>query len=206
MKKIQKQYENKIIIETSIFITRLFRVNNQDEINSYLEEIRKKHFDATHNCYAYILGENQDIQKASDDGEPQKTAGAPMLEVLKRNIMTNILAIVTRYFGGTLLGAAGLIKAYSDSVSFCLLKATIYETKKMNLFSLTLSYSGYNTILKAIPYINISNVSFTDNVTIEAYCDIDKYNNLKDELYKYKIDPSALIDLGYKEIEIEIKK
>ena len=95
-------------------------MNSIEEVEEKLAYVRKKHYDARHNCYAYILGDNQEIQKASDDGEPSKTAGAPMLDVLKKNNMTNILAIVTRYFGGILLGAGGLVRAYSSSVSECL--------------------------------------------------------------------------------------
>ena len=80
MLRIQNTYENEIVIEKSRFITRIFRVNDVDMVNTILEEIRKKHYDATHNCYAYILGDNQEIQKCSDDGEPQKTAGHKKLQ------------------------------------------------------------------------------------------------------------------------------
>ena len=125
MLRIQNTYENEIVIEKSRFITRIFRVNDIDMVNSILEEIRKKHYDATHNCYAYILGDNQEIQKCSDDGEPQKTAGFPMMDVLKKNNLTNVLVIVTRYFGGILLGAGGLVRAYSDSVAQVLLLLTL---------------------------------------------------------------------------------
>ena len=126
--RIKDTYENTIVIQKSEFITRLFRVNSIEEVEEKLAYVRKKHYDARHNCYAYILGDNQEIQKASDDGEPSKTAGAPMLDVLKKNNMTNILAIVTRYFGGILLGAGGLVRAYSSSVSECLKLAKLYDT------------------------------------------------------------------------------
>ena len=102
MYRINEEYENKIIINKSIFITHLYRVNNVDEVNDILASTRKKYYDATHNCYAYIIGDNGDIKKASDDGEPSKTAGFPMLDVLEKNNVTNILAITTRYFGGIL--------------------------------------------------------------------------------------------------------
>ncbi len=116
MLRIKGMYENEIVIEKSRFITRIFRVDSIDNVNNILEEIRKKHYDATHNCYAYILGDNQEIQKCSDDGEPQKTAGFPMMDVLKKNNLTNVLVIVTRYFGGVLLGTGGLVRAYSNSL------------------------------------------------------------------------------------------
>lgn len=200
--RIKETYENTIIIQKSEFITRIFRVDSLDEIEEKLAYIRKKHYDARHNCYAYILGDNQEIQKASDDGEPSKTAGAPMLEVLKKNNMTNILAVVTRYFGGILLGAGGLVRAYSSSVSECLKKAKLYETKLQERFTLTTSYQGYNTILKVFPYITIEDTSFTNEVIIIASCDIDKYQTLKEDLFKYKISADTLTSLGQSQIEV----
>ena len=83
--RIKETYENTIVIQKSEFITRIFRCDSIEEVEEKLSWVRKKHYDAKHNCYAYILGDNQEIQKASDDGEPQKTAGAPILDVLKKN-------------------------------------------------------------------------------------------------------------------------
>ena len=165
MYKIIDSVENTITIQKSEFITHIYRVNSIEEINSILEETRKKYYDATHNCYAYILGENQDIQKCSDDGEPQKTAGAPMMNVLKQNDMTNILAIVTRYFGGILLGAGGLIRAYSSAVSEALKLCKRYVTKEVSQYMITTSYSSYNNLIN-IKDINIIDSSFTNDVII----------------------------------------
>ena len=202
MKKIQDLVENVIIINKSEFITRLFRVDSVEEVESYLEMIRKKHYDATHNCYAYIIGDNQEIQKCSDDGEPQKTAGAPMMDALKKNNVTNILAITTRYFGGIMLGAGGLVRAYSSSVSEALKKAVFYETKMQTKFQLTTSYAGYNTIIKAIPYININDTAFTSDVIIIGSCDIEKFDNLESDLYKYKVSSLTLNKIGDFPIEV----
>ena len=204
MFKINEYYENTIIIQKSEFICRLYRVNSVPEIDSILEKIRKKHYDATHNCYAYIIGDNQEIQKCSDDGEPQKTAGAPMMDALKKNNVTNILAIVTRYFGGILLGAGGLVRAYSSSVSECLKNAKKYTTKLQTKFQLTTTYAGYNTIIKVIPYIVIEDTAFTSDVIILASCDIDKYDTLEADLYKYKISAITLNKIGNYPIEIPI--
>lgn len=202
MYMIQGEYINTIIIQKSEFICRAYRVNTIDEVNNKLNEIRKKHYDATHNCYAYILGDNQDIQKASDDGEPAKTAGAPMIDVLKKKELTNILVIVTRYFGGILLGAGGLVRAYSSSVSECLKGVKIYEPKLQKRFILTTSYSGYNTILNVMPKINIVNVSYQKDVIIDGTTDIDYFDNLTSELYKYKIEASSLNVLNDDVIEV----
>ncbi len=204
MFRIQKEIENTIIIQKSEFITHLYRVESINNVNAILETTRKKYYDATHNCYAYIIGDNQDIQKCSDDGEPQKTAGAPMMDVLKKNNMTNILAIVTRYFGGILLGAGGLVRAYSSSVAEALSKAKLYTTLEVVDFMITTSYSGYNSILN-IKDINITNTSFTDSVIITGYIKKDLFNQLNEILYKNKIDPEALKKIGdsLKEIPIE---
>ena len=204
MLRINDTYENTIIINKSEFITHLYRVNNLAEVDEILSSVRKKYYDATHNCYAYIIGDNGEIQKASDDGEPQKTAGAPMLDVLKKKNITNILAITTRYFGGILLGAGGLVRAYSDSVSEALKNVILYDISYVNNFKLTVTYQGYNTILSNLSYINITETSFTDEVIITAYCLIDKYKNIKDDLYKNKINPESLIDLGQSYLEVRI--
>ena len=203
--RIKDTYENTIVIQKSEFITRLFRVNSIEEVEEKLAYVRKKHYDARHNCYAYILGDNQEIQKASDDGEPSKTAGAPMLDVLKKNNMTNILAIVTRYFGGILLGAGGLVRAYSSSVSECLKLAKLYDTKMQAKFTLTISYPSYNTLLKVFPYIHIEDQEFMQDVILKRSCNLDKYASLKEDLYKYKISADTLTLLGEFQIEVPIE-
>lgn len=204
MYRINDTYENTIIINKSEFITHLYRVNDVSEVEAILSSTRKKYYDATHNCYAYIIGDNQDIQKASDDGEPQKTAGAPMLDVLKKKNMTNILAITTRYFGGILLGAGGLVRAYSESVSEALKLAKLYDINFVNSFKITLTYPGYNTLIN-IPYITITETSFTNEVIVIGYCDSNKFEGLMDDLYKNKINPQSLIDLGKSYLEVPVK-
>ena len=203
---INEEYINTIIISKSEFITRLFRVNNIDEVNKYLAETRKKHYDASHNCYAYILGDNAEIEKCSDDGEPIKTAGAPMLDALKKNNVTNILTITTRYFGGILLGAGGLVRAYSKSVSEALKLAKFYVVKEQTKFTMNTSYSGYNTLIKSINYIKILNTFFNTDVLIEAACDKELFNNLKDDLYKYKIDAITLNATGNINVEVPVEE
>lgn len=204
MKRIKKTYSNSIIINKSEFICHIFRVDSVIEVEQYLTEYRKKYYDATHNCYAYIIGDNQEIQKCSDDGEPQKTAGAPMMDALKKNNVTNILAITTRYFGGILLGAGGLVRAYSLSVSECLKQAEFYEVKLLKHVTFTTTYAGYNTILKVIPYLVIQNTSFTNEVIIDGCIPNDMVDKLKEDLYRYKVDPSSLNILEVVPIEVPI--
>lgn len=166
MRKIKETYSNEIIINKSRFIAQIFRVNSIDEINEILALTKKKYYDATHNCYAYILGENANIQKCSDDGEPSKTAGAPILDVLKKQELTNILCIVTRYFGGILLGAGGLVRAYSESTSEVIKKATLYDTLLLKRVEIRIDYSSYNAILSNINKYHILDTLFTNDVLI----------------------------------------
>ena len=123
MKLIQKNYENTIIIQKSKFIAEAYRVNSVDEVEQILSSIRKKYYDASHHCYAYRIDQN--LQKMSDDGEPAKTAGAPILDVILKKNIEKILIVVTRYFGGTLLGAGGLVRAYSGAASKVIENATL---------------------------------------------------------------------------------
>ena len=99
----------------SRFIAKVYKTDNESEAGSYIEEARKKYWDARHNCYAYVIGNNNEITRCSDDGEPSGTAGKPILEVITRMGVHNCLIIVTRYFGGTLLGTGGLVRAYTDA-------------------------------------------------------------------------------------------
>lgn len=166
MRKIKERLDNIIIIDKSEFITTIYPVTTVDEVNEILAATNKKYYDATHNCYAYIL-DNGNIQKCSDDGEPSKTAGYPMLDVLKKNDLTNVLAITTRYFGGIKLGAGGLIRAYSSSVSEALKDAIFLVEKELAIYEITISYSDYS---KNIDFWNlqmIKNQNFLADVILE---------------------------------------
>lgn len=150
LKYLKDTVSNEIIIEKSRFITSIYNVSSIEEVNEILSSTRKKYYDATHNCYAYILGDNANVAKASDDGEPSKTAGFPILDVLKKNDLTNVLCIVTRYFGGILLGAGGLVRAYSSSTSEALKKGILLEKKYLNRLIIKLDYSTYNSIINKL--------------------------------------------------------
>ncbi len=114
---IQKNFQHEITIEKSRFICNLQKVSTEQEAVATITLFKKQYYDASHNCIAYIIGENKQLQKSSDDGEPSGTAGQPILEVLRKRSLHNTLAIVTRYFGGIKLGSGGLIRAYGKSVS-----------------------------------------------------------------------------------------
>ncbi len=142
--------ENTIVIQRSKFICVISSVQNEEDAKRVIENIRKKHSLANHNCYAYIADDKGLIQKFSDDGEPQGTAGLPMLEVLKNKKLFKTVAVVTRYFGGIKLGTGGLTRAYSGSVNDCISKAKIVNMLKSKIYATDIEYDGYSKLLKIL--------------------------------------------------------
>lgn len=140
-KTISKDSEVMIIEKKSKFIATVYKVESSQEAENYLVQLRKKYYDATHNCFAYQIGKKNEIQKASDDGEPQGTAGKPILEVLKGEDIKNTLICVTRYFGGTLLGTGGLVRAYGKAAKEGLLAAGIVEKRCIYLYDIKIPYT-----------------------------------------------------------------
>ncbi|MDN4473011.1 YigZ family protein [Demequina zhanjiangensis] len=124
---IASPVEHSLEIKKSVFLAHLEPVGSMEEADAVIAAIRKEHWDARHHCTALILGDNADRQRSNDDGEPAGTAGVPMLEVLRHRQVTDLVAVVTRWFGGTLLGAGGLVRAYGSAVSEALDRATVVE-------------------------------------------------------------------------------
>ncbi len=160
---IKGDCQNEIIIEKSKFICSVKSVNNEDEAKNFVASIRGKYPDATHNCYAYIADENGFYIKFSDDGEPQGTAGMPMLEVLKNKKLFCTAVVVTRYFGGVKLGAGGLVRAYSDSVAKGVEKCGIIEKIYSNIVKASVNFSIYPKILKYFNTLTCNVVNSTYN-------------------------------------------
>jgi len=133
-KSIKENIVESLMINRSEFISHLYKCSSQEEAHQIINDISAKYADANHNCYAYIIGIDKSIKKCSDDGEPSQTAGMPILNVLEHNDITDVICVVTRYFGGIKLGAGGLVRAYSKSCSVALDAATIVEkVKAVNL-------------------------------------------------------------------------
>ena len=170
MKIVKDEIINEIIIEKSRFITYLKNVNSIDEANDYLALIKKKHYDATHHCFALIIG---DIVRSNDNGEPSGTAGVPILDVLKKNDINNTICIVVRYFGGIKLGAGGLVRAYSSSASEALKCASFLTEKTFKRYELIIDYSTYNQIIYLIKDMIVKN-DFAHNITLLVDIDNDK--------------------------------
>lgn len=140
---IKEECTNTIVIEKSRFITYLEYCENEEQYKEYLKTIKKKHYDATHVCSAFL---GKDTRRSSDDGEPSGTAGVPMLSCLDKHGMENTAAFVVRYFGAIKLGAGGLIRAYSSSVSEAIKQADLVEDRIFNQYTITLNYETANRI------------------------------------------------------------
>lgn len=154
------------VIEKSRFIAFAKHVESVDEAMEFINSKRKKYFDATHNCYAYIVG---DKAKFYDDGEPQGTAGLPMYECIKNNNLDYICVVVTRYFGGIKLGAGGLVRAYSGSVSDVIKSVTKVKMRNCTRADVTVEYSLLKTLRKALQgYVKEENVVYDTRVTLQC--------------------------------------
>lgn len=171
MYSIKNNVENISIIKKSKFITKLYKVNNSNEIDDILNKLKKEYKDSTHICYAYILNSQE---KCFDDGEPSGTAGIPILNVLKKNNLTNILAVVIRYFGGIKLGAGGLVRTYSSSITDTLKLSQIILLTPGYLIELEFSYEN----VKLVDYIlndkNIIDKKYNDNIIYQFYFSEDE--------------------------------
>lgn len=184
MKTINKNFEFTQEIKKSTFICALIPVNSVDEVNEQLKLIRKKYYDATHNCYAYIITDKDgnSVVKASDDGEPSQTAGVVILDVLQKNDLTNILAVVTRYFGGIKLGAGGLVRAYSSSTSGCVKLAEFVDIIKKTKINLKFDYTYANEIIKLMKDYPEVESSYQANITLTYEIPVDDKIFLKEKL------------------------
>ena len=165
---VSGEKENLIIVERSKFICNIKGVEDEADAKAYIEMLRKRHSLANHSCYAYIADDKGLVQKFSDAGEPQGTAGMPMLEVLKQRKIYKTVAVVTRYFGGIKLGTGGLTRAYGGSVADCLNMCDIKCMCEANELSVDVEYDGYSRLLKLITNENIHVLStdFVNSVKV----------------------------------------
>lgn len=138
---IKEKVKSEIVVQKSKFICTVIPVDNKEIAEKLIKETKKEYFDARHNCVAYRIMENEKIvEKFSDDGEPNGTAGMPMLNILRGKKLVNVLCIVTRYFGGILLGTGGLVRAYSEALESAVKNSNVYEKKMMDVFEIILEY------------------------------------------------------------------
>ena len=193
-------------IKKSRFICHIKRVTTEDEAREFINTIKKEHYKATHNCSAFILGERSEMKRSSDDGEPSGTAGVPMLGVLENHQLTNVCAVVTRYFGGIKLGAGGLIRAYAGNVALAIKEIGIVHIKEQLGLRITLSYSQYQELpnfLKA-NHLQEQDTSFTEQVQTTIFVDKNDKDSMIEgliELFNGKID---IVEQGLRKVEVPI--
>ena len=180
--RIEKNETCEITEKKSRFIAYLAYVTTEEDAQSFVTQIKKKHYDARHNVYAYIL--NSGGKKYSDDGEPSKTAGYPILEMLENEGVTDVVCVVTRYFGGTLLGTGGLIRAYTKSAKDCLEKAGVKKMILCDTVNLTFDYAYLNKIEHMLKTENLvtKDKTFLENVTLTVISPKDKTVALRENI------------------------
>ncbi|PRS67980.1 YigZ family protein [Bacillus pumilus] len=168
---VKSRGEHEIAIEKSRFICHIQRAVSEEEAQAFIQSIKKQHWNATHNCSAYLIGEHDLIQKANDDGEPSGTAGVPMLEVLKKRKLKDTVVVVTRYFGGIKLGAGGLIRAYGKSVSEAINHVGMVERCLMRTMHTTIDYTWLGKVeneLRASSF-QLKEIHYAEDVIFETY-------------------------------------
>ena len=171
-KTVYKESEAELQISKSRFIGYVKPVEDENDAIRFIEKIKKKHWDASHNVPVYVIGENFGIQRATDDGEPSGTAGVPILEMLKKEGITDVCIVVTRYFGGVKLGTGGLVRAYTQSAKAALEAAEIVEKKVNILLKLDFDYHYHGKLQNYFlgePQIIIKETFFTDRISLEIY-------------------------------------
>ena len=182
--------ENIIIINKSKFITNIFYINNLNDINIYLNKIKEKYKDATHHCYAYIIN---NTKRFNDDGEPNGTAGMPILDCLEKNKLNHTLCIVTRYFGGIKLGAGGLVRAYSNSISNALKNSKFFKLKDGYKIKITFEYNNSKQIDNLVNDYEITKQEYGKVITYELLITNDFLNKLNKSNIKYEIINKEII-------------
>lgn len=179
---ISDNVSSELIEKKSKFIANAFQVKNKEEAENRINEISKEYFDAKHNCYAYIINDGKNIiEKMSDNGEPSGTAGMPILNVLKKKNLQNVLVIVTRYFGGILLGTGGLTRAYSGVTTQCIDKANIIKMDFGIQYQICTTYNDFKNMKYELEknQIQIENIEYGEKIRIIFNVPNNKENDLK---------------------------
>lgn len=204
---INNHFTAEIVEKKSKFIANIFHVENIEEIEKYLKQIRKENYNARHNCYSYrIINNDMVLEKASDDGEPSGTAGAPMLNVLSKNNLCNVLVIVTRYFGGILLGTGGLVRAYSDVTIKAIEEAEKVECCKGYQIDINLDYSEFENFKYYCKKnsINIIKSEYNENINIKIDLNEEAKRKLLEDFETKNINIKDIKNLSEKYINKSI--
>lgn len=204
--RMLKDYADTYFIEKkSRFISYAQPVYSEEEALQFLSVIRKKHYDATHNCYAYIIGESMNIQRSSDDGEPSGTAGIPILEVLKKEEITNSIIVVTRYFGGIMLGAGGLIRAYTEGAARGVKAAGTVMVQPFAVYQLKMDYGLLSKLQYEIAkkdYI-IESIEYLESVTMRVLTALELENAFIEDIAQWTNGTILAEPLGEQMLKID---
>ena len=175
---------DEVIIDKSTFIGYAKPIKTEEEAIDFVNEIKKKHKDATHNVWAYTVGESMNIQRYSDDGEPQGTAGIPTLEVIKKEELRNVVVVVTRYFGGVKLGAGGLVRAYTKGAKIGIESAKVIEKVLYKSVGIEIDYNQLGKVQNEIMNMGyfIKDTVYEDNVEIIVYSRISEIENITSKI------------------------
>lgn len=182
----------------SRFITHIQYTETEEEALAFIDSMRKQYWNATHNCFAYIIGKKSEIMRCSDDGEPSQTAGKPMLDVLVGQKICNVTAVVTRYFGGTLLGTGGLVRAYSAAVKAGLEQSIIVDKKLADELLITVDYTNIGKIqyILAQEGLNPVDTSYTDKVEMILPVPIEQTASIKAKITEGTNGRAIMEELG----------
>ncbi|MGL5347822.1 MAG: YigZ family protein [Peptostreptococcaceae bacterium] len=175
---------DEIIIEKSTFIGYAKPIKTEEEAIEFVNEIKKKHKDATHNVWAYTVGKNMNIQRYSDDGEPQGTAGIPTLEVIKKEDLRDVVVVVTRYFGGIKLGAGGLVRAYTKGAKVGIEAAKVIEKVMYQEIRIKIDYNQLGKVQNEIMNMGyfVKDTVYEDNVEIIVYSRLEEVSKLTEKM------------------------
>ncbi len=197
-KILQEGGEGELVEKKSRFIATTYPVSTEEEAIAFIDAMKKKYWNATHNCSAYIIGENYEIQRCSDDGEPSGTAGRPMLDVLLGEEVRNIVVVVTRYFGGTLLGTGGLVRAYSKAVSEGLKNSIIIEKRLGIRMIVKVDYVGIGKLQYIAIGLDVTvlNTKYEAAVEMELLVPIHNAQELKEKIMESTGGQAEIHDLG----------
>lgn len=198
-KTVEKEGVDEFVEKKSRFIGHVKPVKTQQEATEFINLLKSKYWDATHNVYAYVLRENN-ICRSSDDGEPSGTAGVPVLDVLLKEQLVDVCVVVTRYFGGTLLGAGGLVRAYSHGSKIAVESGGIITMAPCKIMTVSVNYSFYDrmNILLADSGANVIESDFSDVVNIKFSIKADNKDVLADKLTQQSNGKYSLKEIGEK--------
>lgn len=190
----EKEYTAEIVEKKSKFIAKIVKVSSEEEALEALKNIKKEHRDARHNVFAYRIANAS--ERFSDDGEPNGTAGVPILDILRGEKLQNVLVVVTRYFGGILLGTGGLVKAYSSATKDAIALAEKVEMKLCNEYSIEINYNYHNILLHYFKEdsIIVRDTIYTDNICLNIIVDTEKAKSVLDRITE-KTDRTAKVIL-----------